>query len=38
MMQNATPLEAVLKRDRIIVLAGLAGVAALRGNFSGGTT
>ncbi len=28
-MQNLTPLEAVLRRDRAIVLAGLLGIAAL---------
>ena len=28
-MQSATPLEAVLKRDRLVVLAGVIGVAAL---------
>ena len=28
-MQSATPLEAVLRRDRLVVLAGVIGVAAL---------
>ena len=28
-MQRATPLEAVLRRDRAVVLGGLIGVAAL---------
>ncbi len=28
-MQNRTPLEAVLRRDRTIALAGLLGIAAL---------